>query len=702
MKTKEILLVGNTGYVTEAFIGKAFPECHVMVMGNPGIHSDKKKGITSFSARLGGKELQEVFQAYEFDSVIYFSNYLTFHGELEGEMERLRRMLQNSRAYGSTRILYLTGPEGAYSVSTGKTVLADSAEQLCMHYAEIGHLQIKVVRLPYLYSGSCPSDYFFRQFQCMEQKGRLEFTENPGQKMYFLCMDDLAELLYRMLDGWSRENEILNVPDCFSIPCERLGEEMEKQNPGVRISYGADGVCQEVPADDKVLRHRYGWFPKISVLNELPLLYQEYRAVSERKATRWQRLVSGMKEQGRLWRTAELGIGFLLAELLRGLMGGQVQFRMIDIRLLFIVMMGTIYGMDMGIWAAALESASLAWSYQRQGTNWFTLFYEPGNWLPFLLYFMTGAVCGYVQLKNREDVAFTRKEKSLITEKFLFLRNLYLDALQDKKEYKKQIIGSRDSFGKIFDITRQLDVVRPQEIFLKIIQIFEAVMENQTISIYSLGQNQSFARLEAASKSIALKLPKSLRMEDCREALGRLEEGEVWSNNQLLKGYPMYMAGVRKDSRLVLLLVIQEADYSQMTLYYLNLFKILCGLVQTSLLRALDYQSALRGQQYIEGTNILKEFYFLERLKLQHSMMEQKIAEYMLVRLDLLGKTLEEADDILSSKIRENDVLGMSEDGSLYLILTQTAPEYVPIVTKRLEEAGFGCRVVEQIQPDED
>ena len=41
------------------------------------------------------------------------------------------------------------------------------------------------------------------------------------------------------------------------------------------------------------------------------------------------------------------------------------------------------------------------------------------------------------------------------------IRDRYQATLQDKKRYKKQILGSKDSFGKIFDITRKLDIVQP-------------------------------------------------------------------------------------------------------------------------------------------------------------------------------------------------------------------------------------------------
>ena len=56
-------------------------------------------------------------------------------------------------------------------------------------------------------------------------------------------------------------------------------------------------------------------------------------------------------------------------------------------------------------------------------------------------------------MKNKENIEFVTDENKLIQEKFLFMRDMYQDSIYDKRTNKKQIMGSRDSFGKIFDIT---------------------------------------------------------------------------------------------------------------------------------------------------------------------------------------------------------------------------------------------------------
>ena len=368
---------------------------------------------------------------------------------------------------------------------------------------------------------------------------------------------------------------------------------------------------------------------------------------------------------------------------------------MIDLRLVFIVLFGSLYGLGYGIAGAAAQAVSLLLAYESQGTKWYTLFYEPANWIPFIFYFAVGAVCGYVRMKNRENLEFISEENQLIREKFLFMRDLYQETLQDKKRYKKQILGSKDSFGKIFDITRKLDIVQPEELFIETMHIMEEVLENETFAFYSLSQKNGYGRLEAASPKSQGMYSASVRLSEYTLAMDTLEKGQVWANRDFVKGYPMYMAGIRKEGSLVMLICIQEVRNGQLTLYYMNLFQILCGLVETSLLRALEYQEATEYKKYVENTRILKPEYFEKSLELQHSMREQKMASYILLKLKYGNMTIEDADEALDRCIRENDIRGISPEGELYLILTQADDKALPVILERLKRNGFEGKVLD-------
>ena len=690
------LLVGNTGYITNKFVEEAFPESLVMVMGDTSIRKNRKKNLFVRPFVKNEKELKDIFSTYDFEQIIYFSNYLSFHGETYGEAEMLRKILQLCRGKRNMRIVYLTGPERLYDVPTGKTLLVSEMENLSREYAKLYKTTVKIIRSPYLYSEQYEKDFLNTVFREISAEQKITFQEDESQRMFFLSMQDLAELMYKIFDNWDEKEEILNIADVFDHCFKDLGDKLTELCPHLKVSYARHSIMENMLKDDKIIRYKYGWFPKISILEELPELYEHYQERNNIKAGRLDIIKHILSKYKTVVRAVEFAAFFILFELLNGIAGNQAQFKMIDLRLLFVVLFGSMYGINYGIAAAAAESLSLIRAFEAEGSSWDVLFYEPSNWIPFIFYFAVGAICGYIRMKNRDNVQFIKEENNLLQEKFLFTREMYQEAIEDKNLYKKQILGSKDSFGKIFDITRKLDVIQPQELYIETIRVLEDVLENKTFGLYTLNRENGYGRLETASAQVQGNYPNSIKLSEYSAAMEELENGNVWANREFLENYPMYMAGIRKNGELVMLICIQQASREQMSLYFLNLFKILSGLVETSLLRALEYQKAVEYRQYVKGTHILKTEYFEERLKVQHDMREQKLASYVLLKVEYSEMSLQKADEILRSKVRENDVWGISESKELYVMLVQTDKEALPNILARLKQAGLVCRQIDE------
>lgn len=156
----EVLLAGNTGYVTETFIEESFPECDVVVLGNEMLKSNRKKNILSRPFIKDEKELKEIFETYEFERIVYFSNYLTMHGRMIGELEQLRQILQLCKKNKEIRMLYLTGQESIYNITSGKTLLVSAAENVVMEYGNMYQINTKILRIPHLYLAVYTQDFF--------------------------------------------------------------------------------------------------------------------------------------------------------------------------------------------------------------------------------------------------------------------------------------------------------------------------------------------------------------------------------------------------------------------------------------------------------------------------------------------------------------------------------------------------------------
>lgn len=695
----ETLIVGNIQYWTEELLRKAFGNDHLVLVGEVADEQRKKlwgKNIVFFPISVSDEKMREIFQNYNFDRVVYVSEYLTFHGEKVGELENLRRILQLCREMHTEQIVYLLSAEVCSDIQTGKTILLTATEQLCHYYMEESWMPIKIIRVPFLGSGTIKKDYFYKLFQKINKKEKIEIMEEADQMSYFITMNDLADFLFRLFDSWNDSSEVLNLFGRMDRTFGDLAASLSKLSPEIEIVHLGRSPMFELQLGENVIRKKYGWFAKEDLYEETESMYQEYLSSIQKKQSVFTKVMEKLFRVKTIVSYIELFLGWVLIEVLASLLGTSVQFRMIDVRLLFIVVMGSMYGTTIGVLSAVLEIVAVVISHIRSGMNWQTLFYDPTNWVPFLLYLVTGAICGYIKKRNEDSIAFVQEENQNIQEKYFFIEKMYEKALENKNKYKQQIIGSRDSFGKIFEVVRQLDSMVKQEIFTESIPVLEDVLKNRSIAIYSINEKDSvFGRLEVASQPMISVLPKSINLNEYRHSFGTLEQGEVWFNKELLAGYPMYMAGVKRDDRLALLIMIYRAEYSQMGMYYANLIRILCGLIERSFLRALEYQEILREKMYVEGTVITKEEFFVRELEAKHTMFENRISNYRLIKINSAGRTVYEMDQLLRGKVRYNDLMGLGSDGNIYVILNQVEDEQIQIVLNRFRKTGLTCELIQ-------
>lgn len=77
-----------------------------------------------------------------------------------------------------------------------------------------------------------------------------------------------------------------------------------------------------------------------------------------------------------------------------------------------------------------------------------------------------------------------RDENGLLRNRLDFLRGLYQDVLDDRRQLRDQIIGRRDSFGKLYAVTRELDEVQPQKLYHTAIRIMQESLDSDSLAIF--------------------------------------------------------------------------------------------------------------------------------------------------------------------------------------------------------------------------
>lgn len=681
LQLKRVLLVGNTEYVDRSFIDQTFPRSKVTVVGNSGVsHADRVKLFSSRKASI-----ETVLEAYEFDLIVFFSRGLSFHSNEESDAKELRKVLKcASETQKNTKILYLSPLDAAFEGKTDRSIVATSNEKICDFYASQHAMNVKTIQIPYLYSGTYKKDFLYDLFEQMYAGKTVTISESSLAKMHFLAMSDLSALILRITDNWKSGSGILTVGDEFRLSFADLAKRLTEIDEDTKVDF-TDSDCSGILRSNYAnLRSEYGWYARISLIDDLEEQYERFLATKQKKSP-LAKMRSWLATHALFTKTVELFLLFAASEILTRLTDSTVVFSVVDFRTIFVVIIATMYGTTFGIASAFLASASYFISRVEAGTNALTIFYEPTNWIAFILFFFVGGLCGYVHLKNEDTRKTVEEQSELLQEKLSFTSELYEETLEDKKELKQQIVRSKDSFGKMLNIAKTLNSVVPHHLYLKIIETFEDALENKSIAIYLIKPNSPFGRLQVASRDTLDTVSRSIDLDNYAPVIEKIKDGGIWKNTELNLDFPAYAAGVHRDGELILMIFLWHADMDQRSLYYANLFKILCDLAQISLIRAYDYSLALYEKQHIPGTRIMTADYFKECVENHMALSAKKVMSFIMLEIDDNGHTPDEVDKMIGSKIRTTDILGITHEGKMQIILPYATEEDLVHILPRFE-----------------
>lgn len=132
----------------------------------------------------------------------------------------------------------------------------------------------------------------------------------------------------------------------------------------------------------------------------------------------------------------------------------------------------------------------------------------------------------------------------------------------------------------------------------------------------------------------------------------------------------------------------------QYNMQYMNILRILCGLVQTSFLRAMEHEELMGERNYYPHTNVVYPERFRRLLQVQEDMKEAGVADYVLVRFK--ERDMAVLSEMVNGMVRASDTLGADEDGNLYLLLVQMNRNHFRVMGERLEGKGIVYELVEK------
>lgn len=669
------------------------------------------KNIVSHSIDPSDPLFSQALDAYHFDAIIYLApreeQLLPDKDISTGRfLDVLKNVLEYSRKENIDWFFYISSTEvyGDSNIESGdfkphpssiNGITLYTGEQYCKKYHEEHLLNASIIRVPFVYGKNEKDSLLYLLSKSGLETNKIVFPSAKDDILSFLHTDDIADFIHRALyEEYDDEYLFIDLSSSEQPTSSELGEMLSPYFQKGIISYSETKHLLTRPIKMQKSKQHFGWIAEHDLKTEIPLIINEISESPKEKTKLLLKLKGLLPKNRNFLKWLELTTGAGIMHILNNLTGTLVQFKYVDFRLMFVVLMGSVHGLLIGLMAASFAVASMLFSWHSSGLDWVQLIYNVENWLPISMYITAGAMIGYIKDKKDNEIAFQNEQADLIHDKYEFLFGIHKEITKVKDKFRAQVLGYRDSFGRIFNITQELETYNDEDVFLKALTILEQFLDNKNLSLYTLKDKSKFARLTVASATLQGKIDKSLNLADFPGILDAIDKRSIYQNIKMNAKYPAYAAPIFNDRTVVGIVVVWEAEFDQFTRYYFNLLKVISGLIQSSLVRAAIFQNMNEAKIYIPSTKIMQPETFKETLRVKTEMKNDRISDFQLLKIEIKKDSWISTNEKIQKCIRATDYVGTLDNSDCYVLLSQANPSNSDLAIKRLSEVGIKSKIV--------
>jgi hypothetical protein len=623
-----VLIAGNINVLDENDLLSMFPDKKIILLGKTHKHKRKIHCIDFDN----DNEIKRSLLIYNVTTIIYFSDSVDFLSELDNELSQIRKIFNLISNNQDINFLYVTGPDSRFQTETSRSIIMNAYERLVYSYSIQKNISLKILRSLYMYQLNSLNDYLYSL-----SKSSSNSIINRNQKAYFIFAQDLFDLCRRILDNWKDCFEIIDIPDNFGITFSQLFELLHVFDDSL---FSNTAPIYELDSQVSNLKDKYGWFPKVSILEDISTFEFPDASLSETKATLFEKIRELAKQDRTSVKFAIL-IGLIfLSELLIHYSNNQLYFKTVDYRLFAVVISGMSLGISYGIWASLFASIGLIVQNILEGeTNFQTLFFEPTNWIPYIVYLVSGLTSGYVKEKDQSDLFSLSTEKEHLEKQLIDEQSFVEDLLSEKVDLAHQILERQDSYGKIYHFLKSLETPYIEMFLINLIENIKEIFSTEDVAIFKVTPDHISELILTTSKDERHLM---LNFEQFEVIEYRLISENVWVNKHLNSDYPMYLAGIICDETVHYYISLDNLAPSKLNLNYQNILKSLVGLA------SLSYQRLFKEENR-SYQNVMSEDDFYHKILA----LKNASSKYFLGRVLILNKNLEQIEPQMIVKIEE-------------------------------------------------
>lgn len=553
-------------------------------------------------------------------------------------------------------------------------------EYMCAEQNVPGEFDISVVRYPEVYGDYKTHDYNICSRLMESFFTGTEVEIEAGRPHRVLYVNDAVDTLMRVFLCGEREKSYLMPGSVYTERqlIEAVKTVVQGRETEVRE---AEYKTEPLPDIQEPQQEKLGFCEKFSLEEGLSGLYKIYEKEKDLEI-REESKKSVIKDK--LLPLAENVGLFLVITLLTILLKDTWFGSIADLYLIYVVIIAVVYGCAHALLATLLTLAARIGEILITGGT-----FDYAAFTGILQILVIGVIVGHMRDKYRRKNGDLEDEKKYYQSELVDMTRIYDGNRYVKEIYEKRIVNYENSMVRVYEASSQLDFWEPQKVIFQAVDVARELMDIDDVAIYITGNNSGYMRLAAASSEDARRMGKSIHADEHFFMQRELVERTVYRNREIDSGLPSYACGIYDREELNAIVMLWTKDLSKINLYESNMLALICRLIEASMNHAATYWNRL-ANQYIEGTNVLREEEFDKMYQICREGSQQNKLEYSALTIPsgfMPGKGKEIYAKI-ASLVRQTDIIGEKE-GDICIILMNTNEKEADYVIRRFQNAGI-------------
>lgn len=720
-----VLLIGGSGSLINNLIVKFNKEGHrvYLITGERHSNAPYQRVFERYDFSYEATCLKEVFESINMDVTIFLGafdtnfNWKNEEGEAVRYASGLMNILMSYSMKSKGKFIYLSSHEVFEALDSdcigedaerisgsvkGMTLI--QAEDMCESYRTYRGLDIITLRMDHLYTfpkiRKEVNDICGKM--CLEALETGKISVNTSSELSLLYESDATQYIFNVARAPKHNFSVYNISSMQKMTEMTLAEIIiSHMDTPVSVTSNGSGTGSLVLSNNR-FQSEFGnltFCNPDGIIKKITDYMQKNRYVFlndlDKKPSLSQRIFD---KAGWFIRAVipffENMVAFIPFFMLNNRATGSEFFANLDFYLLYVLLFAIVYGQQQAIFSAVLAVAGYIFRqmYDRSG---FEVLIDSNTYVWIAQLFIVGMAVGYL----RDQIKKLRKESvdenDFLKKQLVDIQDINNTNVRVKDALETQIINQNDSIGKIYKITSELNQFSNEEVLFKSADMVSSLVKSDDVAIYIISNSQ-YARLFSATSRKARGLGNSLRYRELGEMYEELSKKKVYINRKLDEHFPLMANAIfDEEDRMQIIVMIWSMPWENMTLGQANQLVVISALIRNAVIRSNKYLEALQEKRFIPDTNIMSAEAFRETLINYQQAETEGLAECVVLKVLVSAEYYREAGLRLMETLRDSDILGVLEDGSLYIILANTKKEEAIYAMKRIEGVGIGTEYVE-------